>query len=138
MLQTIFCSCWNSGWSKRVVNPERIEGPAFALAGRSAVNADGAANAADMQGGGRIELAALAAAVRAAVTAGVGVVRVIMESCRANPATVAVTGGVAVDALILRLRLEETDSLRSGEGHGDAIITAIYIVASRFFGQKRA
>jgi len=120
------------------VNPERIEGAAFALAGRSAVNADGAADAANVQGGGRVELAALAAAVRAAVTAGVGVVRVIMESCRADPATVAVTDGVAVDAPIPRLRLEETDSLGAWEGHGDAIITAIYRVASRFFGQKRA
>ena len=100
------------------MNPERIEGAAFALAGRSAVNADGAANAADVQGGGRIELAALAPAARAAVTAGVGVVRVIMESCRADSATVAVAGGVAIDAPVLRLRLEETDSLGAHVGHG--------------------
>jgi hypothetical protein len=120
------------------VNPERIEGAAFALAVRAAVNADGAADAADVEGGGRVELAALAAAVRTAVAAGVRIVGMVVQPGGADAAAVAVAGGVAIDAPILRLRLEETDSLGAWEGHGDARINAIYRVASRFFGQKRA
>ncbi len=120
------------------MNSERIERAAFALAGRAAVNADRAADPANVQGGGRVELAALAAAVRTAVAAGVRIVGMVMQSGGADPAAIAVTGGVAIDAPILRLRLEETDSLGAWEGHGDAIIIAIYRVASRFFGQKRA
>jgi hypothetical protein len=120
------------------VNPERIEGAAFAFAVRAAVNADRAADAADVEGGGWVEPAALAAAVRTAVAAGVRIVGMVMQSGGADPAAIAVTGGVAIDAPILRLRLEETDSLGAWEGHGDAIIIAIYRVASRFFGQKRA
>jgi hypothetical protein len=120
------------------VNPERIEGAAVALAVGSAVNADRAADAADVEGGGWVEPAALAVAVRTAVAAGVRIVGMVMQSGGADPAAIAVTGGVAIDAPILRLRLEETDSLGAWEGHGDAIIIAIYRVASRFFGQKRA
>jgi hypothetical protein len=120
------------------VNPERIEGAAFALAGRAAINADRAADAADVQRCGWVEPAALATAVRTAVAAGVRIVGMVMQSGGADPAAIAVTGGVAIDARILRLRLEETYSLGAWEGHGDAIITAIYRVASRFFGQKRA
>jgi hypothetical protein len=120
------------------VNSERIEGAAFAFAVRAAVNADRAADTADVEGGGRVELAALAAAVRTAVAAGVRIVGMVMQSGGADPAAIAVTGGVAIDAPILRLRLEETDSLGAWEGHRDAIITANYRVASRFFGQKRA
>jgi hypothetical protein len=45
------------------VNPERIEGAALAFAGGTAVNANRAADAADVQCGGRIESAALAMAV---------------------------------------------------------------------------
>ena len=48
--------------SERIVNPERIEVAAFALADRAAVNADRAADAADVQGGRWIELAPLTAA----------------------------------------------------------------------------
>jgi hypothetical protein len=120
------------------VNLERIEGAAFALAGRAAVNADGAADAADVEGRGRVELAALAAAVRTAVAAGVRVVGMVMQSGGADAAAVAVAGGVAIDATILRLRLEGTDSLGTRNRHEDAIIIAIYRVVSRFFGQKRA
>ncbi len=120
------------------MNSERVEGAAFALAVRAAVNADRATDAADVEGGGRVELAALAAAVRTAVAAGVRVAGMVMQPGGADPAAVAVAGGVAINAPILRLRLEETDSLGAWEGHEDAIITAIYRVASRFSGQKRA
>lgn len=41
------------------MNPERIEGAAFALARRAAVNANRATYAADVQCGGWVELAAL-------------------------------------------------------------------------------
>jgi len=120
------------------VNPERIESAAFALAVRAAVNADRAADAADVEGGGRVELAALAAAVRTAVAAGVRVVGMVMQPSGADAAAIAVAGGIAVDTAILRFRLEETDSLGARNRHRDAIIIAIYRVASRFFGEKRA
>jgi len=58
--------CWlwyGSRGPERVVNSERIEGAALAFAGRAAVNADGAADAADVQRRGGIESAALAMAV---------------------------------------------------------------------------
>lgn len=45
------------------MNPERIEGAALAFAGGAAVNADLAADAADVQRRGRIESATLAMAV---------------------------------------------------------------------------
>jgi hypothetical protein len=111
---------------------------ASAFAWRTTVNADGAADAADVESGRRVELAALAAAVRTAVAAGVRIVGMVVQPGGTDPAAVAVAGGVAIDAPILRLWLEETDSLGAWVGHGDARITAIYRVASRFFGQKRA
>ena len=121
------------------MNSERIEGAAFALAGRATVNADRAANAADVQRRGWIELAALTPAVRTAVAAGILVVGVVMESGRADPAAVAVAGRVAVNAPVLWPRLEETDSLGRGiHGRSDVIIATIYRVHSRFIGQKRA
>jgi hypothetical protein len=111
------------------VNPERVEGAAFTLAGRAAVNADGAADPSNVQRCGWVEPAALAAAVRTAVAAGVWVVGMVMQPSGADAAAIAVAGGVAVDTAILRLRLEETDSLGAWMGHGDAIIIAIYRVA---------
>lgn len=93
------------------MNPERIEGAAFALAGRAAVNADGSADAADVQGRGRVEPATLAAAVRTAVAAGVRIVGMVMQSGGADAAAIPVAGGVAINAPIFRLWLEETDSL---------------------------
>jgi hypothetical protein len=121
------------------VNPERIEVAASAFAGRAAINADGAADAADVERGGRVESAALAPAVRTAVAAGVRVVGVVMEPRRTDPAALAVAGRVAVNAPIVRPRLEETDSLGRGiHGRSDAIIAMIYRIAIRFLGQKRA
>jgi len=121
------------------VNPERIEVAAFALAGRTTVNADGASDAADVQRRGRVELAAFAPAVGTAVATGVRVVGVVVEFGRADLAAVAVAGRVAIDAPIIRPRLKETDSLgRSIHGRSDVIITTIYRLVSRFFSQKRA
>ena len=57
------CVGGESRGSERIVNPERIEGAALAFAGGAAVNADLAADAADVQRRGRIESAALAMAV---------------------------------------------------------------------------
>ena len=82
------------------MNSKRVEGTALAPARRAAVNADRAADAADVQGGGRIELAALAPAGRTAVATSARIVRVVMESGRANPTTVAIACGVTVNATI--------------------------------------
>lgn len=93
------------------MNPERVERAAFAFAGRAAVNADRAADAADMERGGRIELAPLAPAVRTAVAAGVRVVRMVVQPSGTDPAPIPIAGRIAVNAPVLRPRLEQTDSL---------------------------
>ena len=93
------------------MNPERVEGATFALAVRAAVDADRAADAADVEGGGRVELAALAAAVGTAVAAGVRIVGVVMKLEGTDPAAIAVAGRVTINTPILRPRLEKTDSV---------------------------
>jgi len=120
------------------VNSERVEVAASAFAGRAAVNAHRAADAANMERGGRVESAALAAAGRTAIAAGVRVVGVVMEPRRTDPAALAIADRVAVNAAIVRPRLEETDSLGRGiHGRSDAIIATIYRVDSRFMGQQQ-
>jgi len=114
------------------VNPERVEGAAFALAGRAAVNADGAADPSNVQRCGWVEPAALAAAIRTAVAAGVWVVGMVMQPGGADATAIAVAGGLAVDAAILWFRLEETDSLGARNRHGDSIIIAIYRLSNSF------
>ena len=92
-----------------------------------------------MQRGGRIELAPFPPTVGTAVAASIRVVGVVVEAGRADPAAVAVTGRIAVNAAVFRPRLEETDSLGRGiHGRSDLIIATIYRVDSRFIGRKRA
>lgn len=125
--------------TEKVMNTERVQVAARASCRRAAVNAHRAADAANMERGGRVESAALAAAGRTAIAAGVRVVGMVMQPRRTDPAALAVAGRVAVNAPIVRPRLEETDSLgRSIHGRSDLIIATIYKVDSRFFSQKRA
>ena len=97
--------------SKRIVNSKRVHAAAFAAAFRPAVNANFAAHPVDMQMGRRIVFAAPTPTRRTAVAAGVRIVRMVMKLEGADPAAVAVTGRIAVNAPVLRPRLEKTDSL---------------------------
>jgi len=123
---------WESRGPEGVVNPERIEGAAFALAGRAAIDADLAADTVDVERRGGIEPTALAAAAGAAVSAGVGVVGMVMQAGGTEATAVAVAFGVAVNARIIRLWFEKTDSLGAGLGHGDAIILNIISLLAGF------
>jgi hypothetical protein len=62
-----------------------------------------------------------------------------VNSERIEVAASALAGRSAVNAAIVRPRLEDTDSLGRGiHGRSDAIIATIYRVDSRFFGKNEA
>lgn len=92
-----------------------------------------------MQRGRRVKFATLATAARTAIAAGIGVVRMVVQFARTDPAAIPVAGGVAIDAAIGWLGLEETDSLgRSVHGRSNVIIATDNRADTRFFSQKRA